>query len=443
MPRLIIGHIEERIAKVWVRGDKGLEFACLFYQKSGKPDSRKYATMALECRHDFTACFVLSDLSPSTAYICTVEFGASADTPHDELVTKKYNSGKFTTAPLATSNEAFKFMLGSCNLHSLGIFNPSGPAFKRMTQLAEQENAAFMIHCGDQIYYDIPLPSKSPDLDEYRDKYKDAWGDSDQTQNFLTKLPQYMILDDHEIINNFSNDMTPPTSTPHNFKDIALKAYREYQHSRHPHPYGNNSLYYHFNYGFARFFVMDTRTERYRKGEDKQIIGELQMMEFKKWLKASTANQVNFIITSVPFVGEVRGSSGTWSSRRFLHQRNEIIDYIAKQKISKVCFLTGDMHNSYYAAIAFKDKAGKERIIHELMSSPINQLSKSSLSNYHISCEHETASGLEYKCEIDQSSFYDGHSNIMMIAVTPNELVFTIHRTKRDKIGKPKRTVVL
>ncbi len=192
-----------------------------------------------------------------------------------------------------------------------------------------------MIHCGDQIYYDIPNPLKPADLKEYREKYLDAWSDSRATRRFFTRLPQYMILDDHEMEDNFSNDMSTGWfgSTVEAIRQYSLKAYREFQHIHNPQSFGMQALYYCFNYGATQFFVLDTRTERYQnRNSDNQIISPTQMQLLFKWLEQHR-NAVKFVITSAPFVGEVRDpGKDKWCSDIFREQREAVLEFIVKNK---------------------------------------------------------------------------------------------------------------
>ncbi len=370
-------------------------------------------------------------LAANRKYICSVSFGRTANTPEDDRVSFSKNTGIFTTAPAnGHINTSLSFLLGSCNLHSLGFISSPDKKYKTISGLIDSKSPSFMLHCGDQIYSDIPF--KSDSIKDYRDKYLDAWEDSDPTREVLTKLPHYMILDDHEIVNNFSND---PDENKYR-KSVALKAYREFVHIRNPQSYGTAPLYYTFNWGNVHFFVLDVRTERYMDEPDNQIIGDEQMEVLKEWLIKYSTDQ-KFIVSSVPFVGQVRGSKDKWCSNPYKHQREEIIDFIAKENIDRIVFLTGDMHNSYHPEMEIKKSNGKKIVIHELMSSPINQLSKSSTSSYKMNYSSKTAEGTGYTSTIGQDSFYNKHSNIMAISLindqNVSQITFEIFRTSKKK----------
>ena len=68
------------------------------------------------------------------------------------------------------------------------------------------ERPAFMLHAGDQIYYDFPFPKRTPLLAEYRRAYRRAWSEDAVLAQLLAQCPHYMCLDDHEIVDRFAND---------------------------------------------------------------------------------------------------------------------------------------------------------------------------------------------------------------------------------------------
>lgn len=436
MANLIIGHVEIGEARIWIRGDAKRPFAFISCQ-SASGGAAQDKVKQLEARHDFTGVVEFSGLSAGTDYTVNVSFGAEETAPPSERTTPKYSSGTFTTAPQNGQPQRISFLLGSCNLHSLGIVSSPDKAFKRISALVEEKRPDFMIHCGDQIYYDIPIPAKLPDLDEYRDKYKDAWEDCEPAAKLLTQCPHYMILDDHEIRNNFHNDMHVNVGSVDYLKSISLKAYREYQHIHNPQSFGNQALYFTFERAHCRFFVLDSRTERFEKEPDNQMIGEQQMAHFKDWLNNAQAHQVNFVVTSVPFVGQVRKGDDKWCGKSYNHQREEIIDAIVASGTQRICFLTGDMHNSYYASMAVNAGAANTVTIHEIMASPINQLSKSSLSRYRQNHSGTTETdGNSYEVTLSDQHFYDDHSNIGHISVDGHQITFDVYRTKKTKAPK-------
>ena len=424
MARLIIGHVTATSAMIWVRGDQRYPVAFLHITPTNIVVSK-----SLEERHGYTHAFEVKGLKPDTQYECRVEFATHMRAATVQRVEFGHCSGTFHTAPNEDVDAPFCMLLGSCNLHSLGIFSSPDRAFEELLSKVNDNDLMFMIHCGDQIYYDIPNPLKLPDINEYRAKYVDAWGESRPTRKFLTRLPHYMIMDDHEITDNFANDK-PWHTSPELYRDISMKVYREFVHIRQPNSYGRQALYYRFSYGSTQFFVLDCRTERYEHSvTNKRMISNNQMSQFKKWL-LKHKDQLKFVVSSVPFVGELTTKIDTWCAPAFSAQREEIIDYIVKNGIERLTFLTGDMHNSYHATMHVDGHV----VIHELMSSPINQLDKASKDDYVWNVVKVTPSGYSYKSKI--SKFYNAHSNAMLIRVDGGKVSYEIFRTKKTRKEK-------
>ena len=427
MARLIIGHVTSNSAMIWVRGDKKNPVAFVKVAPGNKS-----TTLTLEERHGYTGAVEIAGLRHDTDYTCGVEFAASVSASQNLRVDYGHCRGKFRTAPAVDANVPFKFLLGSCNLHSLWIVSDPDRAYQELLQRSAENDARFMIHCGDQIYYDIPNFQKSPDIEEYRDKYLDAWGDSRPTRKFLTQIPHYMIMDDHEITNNFANDMKSPNgvSTPEVYRLISMKVYREYVHIRQPNTYGRQALYYDYAYGDAKFFVMDCRTERFGFTYGaKRIVGDAQMAALKNWLILHKA-KLKFVVSSVPFVMEVTNDKDKWGAPAFEAQRNEVIEHLIQNGIGRLVFLTGDMHSSYHAKMTIDGT----HEVHELMSSPINQLQKTAIDQYRQRVVRHTPAGHRYSSRIIK--FFSDHSNAMLIDVNQGTVSYKIFRTKKSRIVK-------
>ncbi len=239
---------------------------------------------------------------------------------------------------------------------------------------------AFMIHCGDQIYYDVDFPPRRGKKRDYRRNYRQAWFDDDGTAEVLRSLPHYMILDDHEIVDGFGTEPRPKCDC---LRKHALIAYHEYVASRQP-CYGE-SLYYSFEHGDTAFFVLDTRTERSPKA--KRMINEKQLDALDGWLGDRKQYGLRFIVSSVPFVAEVRPPgldavgerhdderADKWSGPLWRSQRERIIAMIHKHEIERLVFLVGDMHCTYHARMQIGEPR-KRITVHELAGGPLSQVS--------------------------------------------------------------------
>lgn len=430
MPNLIVGHTTHNSAKIWVRGSRRWPFAFIdIYNKSGDTIGN---TKSIELSEEdfYTGVVTCKQLKTNQTYRVKVAFGKLATTPKEERIREAYTTGTFRTYPTSGAQK-FKFLLGSCNLHSLGIFEKPDKAWVRISKLANSNDARFMIHCGDQIYADVPW-SPSPSLNHYRDKYLDAWEDCVPAQRVLTELPHYMILDDHEITNNFDND----SINDDQLLNVAMKVYYEFQHKHNPdtpNVQGSRRYYYSYNYADVMFFALDTRTDR--ESDSKQMIDQPQLAALKRWL-TQNKNKLKFIVTSVPFVGQVRKpKKDKWCDPTFDAQRGAILNHILANDIKKTVFLTGDMHTAYYANMTIRND-NKQAVIHELMSSPINQITpNTSLKKKYEENFTGKIAGVDVHSKIDKSSFYGSHSNVMAIEVDGDKVNYQIYRTTRSEVG--------
>jgi phosphodiesterase/alkaline phosphatase D-like protein len=436
MSRLIIGHVADTSARIWVRGTSTHTVAHL-QVTAADGTSVDPKPIDLEARHFFTGVVEVKGLKPDQAYECQVSFQGGEDSL--QRFVPKYARGSFRTTADGDTMGSFSFILLSCNLHSLGIVTSPDAAYEKLSALAEDAKARFAIHAGDQIYYDVPHWGRDPRVDDYRRTYLDAWDDCEPAARFLTQLPHYMILDDHEIIDNFANDYELSSGSPPYLQlALANKVYREFQHIHNPQTFGSGPLYYTFDVGRASFFVLDTRTERYGEPPGNQMISQEQFRRLDGWLKKNRERQL-FIVTSVPFVTHVRNEDDKWSSPSYRWQREKVLELIWKHETERICFLTGDMHNSYHATMTLTgntEEGPKELVVHELMSSPVNQLGKNRIDRYDQGLEKPINQKLPFKyaTKLLTGEFYTGHSNAMVVNVFKTKVSYEVHRTKKSKI---------
>lgn len=432
MARLIIGHTTSRSMKIWVRGSKRWPVAFIDVFDSRAKQIGETVALELEDDDFYTGVIDWQALRPGNTYDIKVAFGQSTNASVEERVREAYTHSRTTTFPAENSNADMTFMLGSCNLHSLGIVKNPDKVWLRVSDLARDNGASFMIHCGDQIYADIPLPpTASPTF--YRNKYLDAWEDCVPMKKLLTELPHYMILDDHEITNNYHRDMGSQNTDYESLQRVAMKVYYEFQHKHNPDNVVTPREYsYTFNHGRNYFFVLDTRTWRdHGRGE---MINDEQRVRFERWLLEHRRYN-KFVVSSVPFVAPMRDpKQDKWSDPIYSSQRNSIVEFIASNKIGKILFLCGDMHNSYHAKMTIRDSSHTQ-VIHELMSSPLNQFTPDTdISQvYSPPTTVKVNDNLSYRSQVMASSFYGKHSSVMAVEVSGAKVTYRIYRTRKNK----------
>lgn len=143
----------------------------------------------------------------------------------------------FRTFPAApeTGNaaEPLSFLLGSCRYP--GIFWKKKradrifkPMFDHYSSNPDDVNPRFILMTGDQIYADmfnrlIPI-GLADTFEEFQERYLTAFG-SPNMRRLLRHAPTYMILDDHEIEDNWTQDRIQDRSKRVLF-NLAIDAYR-------------------------------------------------------------------------------------------------------------------------------------------------------------------------------------------------------------------------
>ena len=93
------------------------------------------------------------------------------------------------------------------------------------------------------------------------------------------------------------------------------------------------------------------------------------------------------------------------------------------------------MHCSYHAQMTITPPAGNAITIHELMSSPINQVTSGSHGFIAEPLPDTTVTGVTYQtAKLNLAEFYGEHSNVMLVryARATGRVEWEIHRTKPD-----------
>ena len=306
----------------------------------------------------------------------------------NDLLSNKLDANKteanFQTFPPAHEiSDNLSFILGSCRYpgllwrikHSDRIFSPISNLF---TDPKQEPSPKFVLMVGDQIYADmfnrrIPI-GLADTFEEFQERYHTAFG-STNMRTLLRNVPSYMILDDHEIEDNWTQDRFDNGSKRFLF-NLAMSAYMSYQWVHGPRTY-ENRLYYKFNCAGYPFFVLDTRTQRYLDDiadnlEDNHMLGRpslggapTQLDRLLGWLaevQEKSGNVPKFIVTSSVFVpNPIKARNGSSIKQKeqsdswpgFPTTRKKILNHIIEHDIQNVIFLAGDIHCSNIAEMSF------------------------------------------------------------------------------------------
>lgn len=383
----LVGQNTNEMLRILVRGDKENNYASLtLYSDIDCKDKILQRTIPLSESYDYSNVFLIKDLDSGRKYYYKV--GIHKD---DKAVINFNELTEVHSIKILENDKdtETKFLIGSCRyiMETAGLWmfgHQSDKTFR--TALHEcgvlSGDIDFMMHLGDQIYADdLNVLSADEHLEQFYRKYRYAFT-TPYFKSMASSIGNYMILDDHEIEDNWPDQRT------HNDKKKyfnAMHSYQIYQASHSPVvpteyegatptklKQNPTRWYYEYQSGCADFFVLDVRTERVVNGDTK-IISDLQMRNLKSWL-LDNKDRVKCITTSVPFLMNTPdGCHDKWGDERFMHQRNEILEFIYDNSVEKVIFLSGDIHASYVAS-ASKDQrliSTKPIKIYQVVSSPL------------------------------------------------------------------------
>ncbi len=427
-PRLtrasIVGHTTETSARIWVRaqaeGDYCLIVATASIPATQRPrmgnlgqavtvDSvgnehpfpgRVYQGMAtLSFRTDATHTFDVENLQAGTRYYYAL-FSL------DQARSEKWEIGRdedchFTTT--ASNPGMVSFGVYSCHMPFVSGEVQRMRMWRHFRQALGDAHAAFVLGVGDQVYTDGDndvsiwrwLRKVKDDVYSlgnaeqirvmaswYRDIYRGYWGHPD-LQSVLRNLPNYMIWDDHEIMDGWGSytedELSDQLDTwwqwenkPKNLhlaKQMfvaAQQTYLEYEHSHNP-PTPTGQFDYSFRWASIGAYVLDLRGKRDFERAQDPVLGAQQWQRFQEWLAGPALEaETVLIVSSVPVLHysnfivnavDMIPGLGTWADdvrdewehRNNTVERNRLLDAVfdfSHRERKRVVFVSGDVHVS-------------------------------------------------------------------------------------------------
>ncbi|HQX57933.1 MAG TPA: alkaline phosphatase D family protein [Burkholderiaceae bacterium] len=389
-----VGEVGADSAIIWAR----LPYACdvaVAWSAQGPegPWNRIRAPQALEVT-DFTTRVRLRGLpADSTIHVSIVALALEAANP-----TQWVRGTSFRSAPASRRPVRFAWS-ADVNGQGFGI-NPEAGGM-RIFETMRQRELDFFVHCGDTIYADHPLQHKVDDergrswsnivslsktkvaetIAEYRGNFRYNWLDP-HFARFCSEVPQVVMWDDHEVVNNWSPSLDLQRDQRYRIKDLkmlaatAARAFREYS----PMPLEGfdeaGALYRRVSYGpQLDLFVLDMQTYRgpnshnlqAEAGDDTAFLGRAQIDWLKKELLASTA-QWKVIAAGMPiginvadghdaqgrvkWQGVANGDDGAPKGREI--ELADLLSFIKRHAIHNMVWLCADVH---YTAAHYFDPA--------------------------------------------------------------------------------------
>lgn len=278
--------------------------------------------------------------------------------------------GRTRTMPAADANPArLRFATASCQKYETGYYT----AYEHMAG----EDLDLVVHLGDYIYEKAikesavrgPVMEQSFTLDAYRARYA-LYKSDPALQAAHAMAPWIVTWDDHEVNNNYANDIAedPDQQSPAAFLQRRAAAYQAYfEHQplrRRALPAGPDMLLYR-RLGFGRlasFHVLDTRQYRTDQPEGDgshaptpalldpagTLLGERQRDWLDAGLTASPATwnvlaqQIQMARVDTEAGPGVKVSMDKWSGYEF--ERRRLLRRLRDQPVANPVVLAGDIH---------------------------------------------------------------------------------------------------
>lgn len=454
----IIGHVTTNHARIFIRGNRqnnATVFGAIRYRTCGTQQWSKAIFARLSELRDMSEVLVLNNLSTDTEY----EYQAGWFSPMNPVHTTE----SVAELPLQWPREIYRlrtrsskamqpkaYIVGSCRYLRMTAGVASLPhlgdrIFASISQLIEGAQPAISatLMTGDQIYVD-DLNLIAPDR-EYKDilsKYRAAFSQPN-IKHLMSGTSTYMILDDHEIEDNW------PANAGKSDGELyrnAMAAYELYQVSHSPaHELTDNGqvnrsklehYWYQFSDGDIEWFVTDSRTRRNLSADDRRILDEAQEQALLKWLINSPA-RVKFVVTSVMFYPD-RKVHGDDAWKAFPEQRLRLLETIRTRHIKNVVFISGDVHGSLTSRLTHSEASDFE--VHTIVSSPLcnsKLLPYAKASTFILDQPLVTTAAGDYRHEL--TSTVISEDNFAHVVVEAEQILVNYH----DRDGKKLQSIVI
>ena len=382
----ILGYTTPHHARIFLRGATSTDypvFAGIRHRKRGEQLWSAGVYSKLNGEYDMSDTLVLDNLDADSPYEYQAGWFNTTQPDHTpETVAKialEWPETVYTFKTASTErNRVRRYVVGSCRYLRLTLGVPSAPElgdaiFSAIQSLAARQPLDGLLMVGDQVYVDdLNIVAPDRDYPAIAHKYRSAFSQP-HIRNLMSGTPTYMILDDHEIEDNWPANQS---SADKALYQNALRAYEIYQCSHGPAlerlPDGKinrkvSRYWYSFADGDSDWFVTDCRTQRILSGSDKRMLGVEQENALLKWLIQSPA-KVKFIVSSVLAFPDLK-NHGEDGWKAYSTQRTRILETIRSNKIKNVMFVSGDIHGSLTSQL--RHSQDPDFVVHSIVSSPL------------------------------------------------------------------------
>ncbi len=350
----MLGYVDMREALIWVQ-TKSSAAVSVDYWETARPEKIFHTTDVFTKKENgFTAKCVADQVLPGIEYTYRVNInGAGLKLPYPTTF-KTQTLWQWRSDP-----PAFSVATGSCAYINEERFDrpgkPYGSDYQIFTSI-HQQKPDLMLWLGDNTYYREPDWNTRTGM-VHRYTHDRA---TPELQALLASTAHYAIWDDHDYGPNDADGTWV-------HKETAWEVFRDFWGNPTFGVNGQKGCTTQFQYNDVDFFLLDNRyfrTPNYCKTcPDRTLLGKEQL----RWFLASLAeSRAPFKIVAIG--GQVVTTSANHETafHFFPAERDTILDFIERENIKGVIFLTGDKHFTELSAM--KNKAGNW--VYDLTTSP-------------------------------------------------------------------------
>jgi len=323
---------ELRSTAIWVQTERPAEVQLRYFPKAAPAAARLTPVVATTAAGELIATFVLSGLEPGVVYGYELYLDGA-------LVARPYPL-ELTTQPLwhwRAPAPDFEAMFGSCLYVNEEAYDrpgrPYGSEHEILLAMAARR-PDLMLWLGDNLYT-READFFSPTGLAARYRHDRALP---ELQPLLAATSHYATWDDHDYGPN-NSDLS------YSLKATALELFGMYWPGL---VYGTPEtpgVFQQVSWGDVDFFLLDDRW--YRKpnewpaGPDKTMLGRAQM----EWLKAGLLSS-KAVFKVIANGNQVLNANSRYETMTNFTDTEEILAWIAANRIDGVLFLSGDRHHS-------------------------------------------------------------------------------------------------
>jgi alkaline phosphatase D len=333
----MLGAVDMRTATLWLQVSPEVHSISVNYWKEGDPENIRQKNFGGELEREFNPVQIVVDgLDVNSHY--KYQFILNG--------VKSPATGSFSTLDLWQWRKPapdFSFLTGSCAYFNEPLYDRPGKPYGGDSIIFEtmaRDSADFMLWLGDNWY--------TREVD-----FQNAWGlwyraSRDRAQPVLQPLlkamPQYAIWDDH--------DYGPDNSgSSYGLKDISRDIFMKYWCNPF---YGQNGkgIYSQVSYSDVDLFLTDDRFFRSadeledsiegKPNPGKHFFGGKQLAWLEDALVQSRAI-FKIIVVGSQVLNPLSSDEGFF---KYSYEFHRLMDFLIREKINGVLFLTGDRHHS-------------------------------------------------------------------------------------------------